>query len=117
MLNGVVQYLVKWRNYSDNQNTWEPMGNLDCSDLIAEYEFSRRVAKILGTRIDNNRMEFLIETHANKNNAAGVGWYKEKKLGNCSHYIQQFWDEFHRTRTSKFVYAYFHFNIMRIYYA
>lgn len=34
---GLYEYLVKWENYPESQNTWEPIDNLKCPDLIARF--------------------------------------------------------------------------------
>merc|ERR1711990_289868 len=47
---GEKMYLIKWRGYSQDDNTWEPISNLDCPDNIANYEREKRKKKRRKTR-------------------------------------------------------------------
>ncbi|SOV05801.1 uncharacterized protein UDID_18526 [Ustilago sp. UG-2017a] len=46
---GVIEYKVLWRGYSEEAASWEPVSNLNCPDLIQEYEVSE------GGRINRGR--------------------------------------------------------------
>ncbi|CAO3612696.1 unnamed protein product [Cunninghamella blakesleeana] len=39
---GVVKYLIKWKNYDKEFNTWEPEENLSCPELLEEYIMSKK---------------------------------------------------------------------------
>lgn len=37
-----TEYLVKWVGFTSKSNTWEPAGNLEDTDVLAEYNWKRK---------------------------------------------------------------------------
>ena len=34
---GKIQYLIKWKGYPLSEESWEPENNLNCPDLLEEF--------------------------------------------------------------------------------
>ena len=38
-IRGKIKYLIKWEGYPQSENTWEPKGNLNCSQKLEEFYY------------------------------------------------------------------------------
>merc|ERR1740122_442831 len=48
----VKEYLLKWKGFSVEESTWETEDNMDCKEMICEFEFEKKQKKLLKARKD-----------------------------------------------------------------
>jgi RNase H-like domain found in reverse transcriptase/Reverse transcriptase (RNA-dependent DNA polymerase)/Integrase zinc binding domain/Chromo (CHRromatin Organisation MOdifier) domain len=40
---GITEYLIQWKGYEPEDNSWEPTENLNCPDKVREYQKDRKI--------------------------------------------------------------------------
>ena len=71
------EYLLKWKGFGVEESTWETEDNMDCKEMICEFEFEKKQNKLLKARKDlklptndyeRKRMQNIIEMAEYKDN-------------------------------------------------
>ncbi|KAL1517509.1 hypothetical protein ABEB36_001265 [Hypothenemus hampei] len=49
-IKGVKHYLIRWKGYTEESDTWEPENTLDCQDLIKDYQQKKKRKQDFGNK-------------------------------------------------------------------
>uniref|UniRef100_A0AC34Q6M9 Chromo domain-containing protein n=1 Tax=Panagrolaimus sp. JU765 TaxID=591449 RepID=A0AC34Q6M9_9BILA len=53
--NGAVEYLIKWKNFGSNENSWESAEKCNCPELIAQFEKQHQKSVVRTVRAKASR--------------------------------------------------------------
>ncbi|KAG5682766.1 hypothetical protein PVAND_012099 [Polypedilum vanderplanki] len=58
---GKIEYLIKWRNYPNSQNTWTSVDKMNCPNLIEDYEKNLTPKRIITAIGPKEKLVYVIK--------------------------------------------------------
>lgn len=75
---GEIEYYIKWQGYPDDDNTWEPVCNLQCPELLDEFnrthEDTRRSSSEKNKEQERKRKVISFDDDSSSDEITCLGW-------------------------------------------
>lgn len=55
-----MKFLVKWQNFDDSENTWEPIENLNCPEALEDF-FKSLAQLIFGVKLVDGQPHYFLK--------------------------------------------------------
>jgi len=82
--NGIEQYLLKWEGYTAEECTWENIHDMNCPDLISEFEqqeYQKRQVEKRKKEDKTNKRQLIRKEGTKEKRAKGDDYFKTDGIG------------------------------------